>query len=86
MKDTIKELVAIFMAVLWACVGAENSDTAGADKKQAVVDEVLKELTTPEGLYVAPGFLYDAIKMGLPFAVNAAVKLLNSFGVFKQSS
>lgn len=86
MKDTVKELVAIFMAVLWACLGSESSEVEGAKKRQTVIDEVLKELSSPEGLYIKPGFLFDAIKMGLPFAVDAAVKLLHSYEVFKKSS
>lgn len=84
MSGKVKEIVAIFMAILWAAIGAEDG-RLGAEKKAEVVEGVLKELEDSDGISLK-GFMLDAAKIAVPIGVNLAVKMLHKFGVFGKSS
>lgn len=86
MGDKVKEVLAVFMAIFWACVGYEDGTSSGEAKKKDVVNTIVKEIEDEDGFYIPPGKWRDAVVWAVPFGVNMVVRLLNNYGVFKKSS
>lgn len=86
MKDKVIEAGAIFLALIWFCLGYEDNTKAGDKKKAEVISTILEKLDSPTGLYIPPGMWRSMIEKALPLGVDGVVLLLNKFGVFKKSS
>lgn len=79
------ELLAILIAIVFACFGYEDN-RAGAQKKEDVIKTIKEKVESPEGIYVKEGMWRDALYLALPFGIDMIVKLLNSIGAFNKSS
>ena len=85
MKSKIKELMAIFIALFFACLGSEDG-RKGEEKREAVIKTIKEKVESPEGLYIKEGMWRDALYTVLPFGVDTVVGLLNGAGAFVKSN
>lgn len=80
--NIFEEALNISMNIWIYAMEAEDSGAAGAAKKKAVMEKVIADLRSPEGLYVKWPVVLNLLERFLPRLIDMVVAKIKKTGAF----